>query len=226
MSATPTLDPVRMVIRFERFPAAVRGAFVMRGGDGDPHSCRFDWARLERVPDGVAKSIGTEDRIIDVIPTRDLFVPFEVPIIELEPAWYRVRCSVRVDGGRSFDFAGRPFTVPWPRGEVRKGSIPVGRSVRLSGVDVVVERVECGWDQSAVVWRPAPGPMQDAEATLLADGIALPVLPPEAGPKLPELRDPAEQRTLAYPVPRSCRTLAVVIRRLSGETSVEVPVLP
>src|SRR5947207_3597363 len=122
MTVAPELDPIRIAIRFERFPAALRGAFVMRGADGDPHACRFDWARLERVPDGQAKAIATEDRIIDVIPTRDLFVPFEVPIIELGPAWYQVRCSVRVDGARSFEFGGRPFTVPWPRAEIRKGS--------------------------------------------------------------------------------------------------------
>src|SRR5206468_7130740 len=87
-SEAPVRVPVQVVTRFERFPASIKGAFVLRGGDGNPHSVRFQWAAVARVPKGPTRSIPLEDRLIDVAPGRDLFVPFEAPATDLDPGWY------------------------------------------------------------------------------------------------------------------------------------------
>ena len=180
-------EPVSVQVRFERFPLALRGAFVMRGADGDPHTVRVESCAVARVPAGPAKSIPMEDRLIDLAPTRDLFVPFEVTVTDLEPSWYRVGCTLRVDGARSCEFLGRPFTVPWPRGEVRKGTIAVGRTVPLGRGEARIERIECGWESSVVIWRAPEDLARDVEAVVLADGLALETLPPARSRRL-ELR--------------------------------------
>jgi hypothetical protein len=223
-AAGSTGAPVQVHIRFERFPASIKGAFVMRGADGDPHAVIFDWARVARIPGGPSKPILLEDRQLDVAPNRDLFVPFEVPVSEMDPSWYMVESSVRVDGGRSYGFTGRPFTIPWPRSDVRKGSIPVGKPVRAGGLSFHVERVELGWDSAVVLWRAPTGsgkeaaqPALDARAVLIADGTELERLPDQAGSRLSEPKTPEEVRTVTYPVPRSAHSLRVSVRGPSGE---------
>jgi len=223
--ARPSELPVQVQIRFERFPASIKGAFVLKGGDGDPHAVRFDWARVARIPAGPARPVVLEDRQLDVAPNRDLFVPFEVAVSELEPAWYVVESSLRVDGGRSYPYSGRPFTIPWPRSDVRKGTIHVGRTARASDLSFHVERVELGWDSAAVLWQPqagGPGPMAEppgaeARAVLVADGAELEKLPDEAGSRLAEPRSPEGRRSVTYPVMRSARSLHVVMKLPSGE---------
>ena len=121
--------PIRVQTRFERFPASIKGAFVMAGADGNPHVVRIESADVVRSPGGVVKPVPLEDRQLDVAPARDLFVPFEVAVVEMEPGWYRLTTSVRVDGGRVWGFESRPFTIPWPRNDVRRGTVVVGRSV-------------------------------------------------------------------------------------------------
>jgi hypothetical protein len=210
--------PVAVQVRFERTPISVRGAFVMRGADGDPHSVRVEWARVERVPGGPTKAIVMEDRLIDLTPTRDLFVPFEVPVMELPPSWYRVACALKVDGARTCEFEGRPFVVPWPRAEVWRGTVTVATSVPLGRRSAQVDRVEGTWEASVVVWR-APDVAGGGEAVLVADDVELEVLPPEAAKRLAEPSDPAERRTLSYPVPRGAGSLSVVVRRGSERSS-------
>jgi hypothetical protein len=220
--------PVRVQTRFERFPASIKGAFVLKGGDGDPHAVSFDWARVARIPTGPAVPIGLEDRQLDVAPNRDLFVPFEVAVSEMESAWYVVETSLRVDGGRSYAYAGKPFTIPWPRSEVRKGTIHVGETVRVGDLSFHVERVELGWDSAAVLWRAGEGNEDadggkamppEARAALIADGGELERLPDQAGPRLSEPRNPGERRTVSYPLMRSARSLGVVMQLPSGEGS-------
>lgn len=226
--------PVQAQIRFERFPASIKGAFVLRGGDGDPHAVEFDWARVARIPAGPAKPIALEDRMLDVAPIRDLFVPFEVAVIEMDPSWYVVDCSLRVDGGRSYTYSGRPFTIPWPRSDIRRGTIPVSKTVRVGDVDFVVERVELGWDSAAVLWRSPGGgdqaeegknaPGRGAGALLRADGVDLEPLPDQAGSRLTEPRSPGERRTLTYPVSRSTTSLQVAMWLPSGQASDPLPI--
>jgi len=225
--------PVQVQIRFERFPASIKGAFVLRGGDGDPHAVQFDWARVARIPAGPAKPITLEDRMLDVAPIRDLFVPFEVAVVEMEPSWYVVESSLRVDGGRSFTYSGRPFTIPWPRSDIRRGTVPVSKAVRAAHVDFRVERVELGRDTAAVLWQPPGGgdegerkdaPGRDAEAILRADGVELESLPDQVGSRLSEPRTPGERRTLTYPVMRSATSLDLLMRLRSGGVSDPLPI--
>lgn len=224
-AADPSQLPVRVQTRFERFPASIKGAFVLKGGDGDPHAVKFDWARLARIPAGPARPIILEERLLDVAPDRDLFVPFEVAVSEMEPSWYVVESSLRVDGGRSYPYSGRPFTIPWPRSDVRKGTIHVSKTVRAGGLSFQVERVELGWDSTAVLWQPREGKEDaaaeprgaEAGAVLIADGAELERLPDEAGSRLSEPRTPGEQRTVTYPLMRSSHSLQLVMRLASGE---------
>jgi hypothetical protein len=219
--------PVRVQTRFERFPASIKGAFVLRGGDGDPHAVTFDSARVVRIPSGPTRPIALEARQLDVAPNRDLFVPFEVPVAEMEPSWYVVESSLRVDGGRSYAYEGRPFTIPWPRNDVRKGTIHVSKTIRAGGSSFHIERVELGWDSAAVLWQPKQASGDEAEgetaagprALLVADGTELEELPDQAGSKLSAPRGPQERRSVSYPVVRSARSLLLVIRLPSGTSS-------
>jgi hypothetical protein len=222
--------PVEVRIRFERFPASIKGAFIARGADGNPHGIRLDWAELARLPSGPSRPVPTEDRPLDVAPARDLFVPFEVSIAELEPGWYELRSSVRVDAGESFTFAGRPFAISWTRNEVRRGTIPIGESVRVGGRAFNILRLEMQGDSAVVAWREASGgPSGDtprrpeAEALLLADGQPLERLPEGTIPT-PRSAEPGELRAASYPMPRSTRAAAVVIRLRTGDESAPLPV--
>jgi hypothetical protein len=224
---------VGVQIRFERFPASIKGAFVMRGADGDPHAIHLQRPRIEQIPDGPSKPIPLEDRMLDVTPVRDLFVPFEVGVTELPPAWYALMVEAKVDAGKTWTFSSRAFTIPWPRSDLRRGSARVGRSVRLGDRSFGVDRVELGSDAAAVFWRPEPqtrgeaggSSAPEAEAmpavvgVLIADGEPLGRLPPEAGARLLEPKSVGEYRTLSYPVSRYVRSLEVVLRSDTGEES-------
>jgi hypothetical protein len=158
-----------------------------------------------------------EDRLFDVAPGRDLFVPFEAQVADLEPGWYAIWSSVQVDGGRTWDQRGRPFPIPWSRSDVRRASLPVGRDVDVGGTTVRLERVDLLPDAAVVSWR-VPGsadPPSGAtiQAGLVADGTLLEVIPGDARIRLPELRSPEEGRTISYPALRSVEDLAVVISR-------------
>jgi hypothetical protein len=222
--------PIRLQARFERFPASLKGAFVLRGADGNPHAAQFEWGRVARVPSGPAKPIPVEERPFDVAPIRDLFVPFEVGVSDLDAGWYRLEASVRVDGGRAWLFPSRSFAIPWPRGDVRRGSYPVGKRVAIGQSAFVVDRVELTGDSASVVWRAEPGTGEGPEeappgdAILLADGAPLELLPPEEGSRLFVSRIPGERRTVSYPVPRSAMSAAVVVRLGSGDGSEPVAI--
>jgi hypothetical protein len=218
--------PVDVRIRFERFPATLKGAFVMSGSDGNPHVVRLDWAGIARIPSGPVRTFATEDVLVDVAPSRDLFIPFEAPITDLEPSWYVVRCSVQVDAAGSLQFDGRPFALPWPRGDVRRGTARLGRTVRVGGRGFDIDRLDMAGDSAAVVWSwgsetPAgPEAADGAEIRLLADGDPLEGLPPlSAGGRIHGTLSPGEQRSLFYPVLRAVRSVTLVVRLASDEES-------
>jgi hypothetical protein len=232
----PEQLPVEVQTRYERFPASLKGAFVMRGADGNPHAVQIESAQVARIPSGPGKPFVVEAGIVDVAPSRDLFVPFEAPVSEIEPGWYVVESRVKVDAGRTFIFASRPFTVPWPRNDVRRGAIAVEQTIRAGKTKVRIDRVEMGGDAAAVVWWPedrgtgpstgsgTPSPAgesaPDVEAILIADGRPLDVLPEQAGRAgRGDVRSRGEHRTLSYPVPRSTRSLAVAVRVASRKLS-------
>jgi len=218
--------------RFERFPASLKGAFVFQGADGDPHSIRFEWARITRVPSGPTQPMPVEDRILDVAPARDLFVPFEVGLSELGPGWYEIRSSIMVDAGGHQEFSSRPFSIAWPRGEIRRGNFRIGRTVRAGGRSFVVERLELEADVAIVTWRPQAARGLESRRTdeesqghaiVLADGAPLELLPDEAAGLRSRL-GPGERRTVSYPLPRSAANVTVVVRMASGEESGRVPI--
>jgi hypothetical protein len=116
-------QPVLVQTRYDRFPATVKGAFVLRGGDANPHLVRVVRAMIQPVSGGEAKDIAMGHVDVDVAPGRDLFVPFEAGIAELDPGWYVIAAEMQVDGSILLESASRPFSVAWPRGEVRTGSV-------------------------------------------------------------------------------------------------------
>jgi hypothetical protein len=220
--------PIKVQTRFERFPAAIRGAFVMAGADGNPHAIHVESADVVRVPGEPIKPVPLEDRLLNVAPSRDLFVPFEVGVVDLEPGWYQVVSVVKVDGGRTWTFQSRPFTIPWPRTDIRRGAMVVGQRISAGSTEFEVERVELGSDAAVVVWRPADGgadaPAPEGTAVLLADGQELPAVPSARGTRAFDPRLPGERRSVSYPVPKGTRTLEVVIRLSPGKASDRLPV--
>jgi hypothetical protein len=221
----PQAKPVDVSTRFERFPASLKGAFVIRGADGNPHAVRFDWARIARVPSGPERPVPIEDRQFDIAPSRDLFVPFEVSVSELEPSWYAIRSFLQVDAGRSFDYSSRLFAIAWPRSDVRRGSFRVEGAARVGRREFHLDLVELGPGAASVIWREEgeDHPVDSTRATLIADGAPLEILPEDLG--LPTARlAPGERRTVSYPVPRPTRSLQVVMKLASGEESVPLAI--
>ena len=90
-------ERVSVRARFERFPMTVKGAFILRGEDSDPHQVELRG--------GAVVGIGTSTRVamplapasLDVVPHRDVFVPFEVPLSELDPGWYTLEAELEVE---------------------------------------------------------------------------------------------------------------------------------
>lgn len=207
-------DPLQVKTRFERFPASIKGAFVIQGADGNPHAVRIVSAWVARLPGGTRRPVPLEDQMVDVAPARDLFVPFEAGSADLVPSWYAIESTMQVDGGRSYEFSGRPFAIPWAKGEVRRGSTRLDRRVQVGDRAFVLDRLELGADSSSVVWRVEGGSTETAvEVAIVADGSKLEVLPASVAALRPEFRTAAdERRTISYPVLRAVRSLALQVR--------------
>jgi hypothetical protein len=195
VSGAVTDERVSIRAHYERVPASVKGAFVLRGGDRDPHQVRIDAARTIELSGRVSLPMNVEAVTVNVIPHQDLFVPFEVPVLELEAGWYALECDVAVDGDEGTIRPGDPFHVAWPRGALRRGTVAVGR--RLG--EAKIEQVECAGDSVRVSY----GSSEPVDLSLELDGAALTVLDrtfdAEAG----------TGRVRAYPAPRSAARLAI-----------------
>src|SRR5207248_2453390 len=89
VSETPM--PVELSTKFDQFPATVKGALVMRGADGNPHAVELTSCTVARLPAGQAKPIPLGEVQVNVAPGRDLYVPFEVNVGDLDPSWYAIR---------------------------------------------------------------------------------------------------------------------------------------
>ena len=125
--------------KFERFPAAVKGALLVRGADGQPHQIRLEGARVAELGGGQAHPVGIEAVVLEASPNQDTFVPFEISTMEMAAGWYRLECEVVVDGVPSVVHPGEPFAMPWPRAAVRRGTVTIGAKVAA----VALESVEC-----------------------------------------------------------------------------------
>jgi hypothetical protein len=195
-------EPVSVRTRFERFPATVKGAFVIRGEGRDPHQVRVREARAARVHGSGGREVPVEHVTADVPPHQDLFVPFELAVADMDAGWYGLELDLDIDGSPRTFPGDRRFVVAWPRGSVRSGPVPVDRTLQLGDIGVHVERIQCSLDSATVrfVVRP-PGPVS---LRLEADGQRL--------PELAEELDEVSGRGLlsTYPVFRSQRKIRIV----------------
>ena len=191
--------------RFERFPATVKGAFILRGDDADPHQVVFHEVRAVAVAGSERRPIQVAATTLDVVPHRDVFVPFELLVADLEPGWYGFECELEVDGDVEIHPGGRRFAVPWPRGTVRRGPIRVGKTIDLGGrTSVRVEQLDCGGDSMKVALGiEPPGPVT---VRLFADDTRLEVLETESD------GSGAHLKVTAFPLMRSHRVLRLELK--------------
>jgi hypothetical protein len=210
--------PERVSIRasFERFPATVKGAFVLRGADRDPHQVRIDAARVREISGLSAAPIGLDPVTLDVAPNLDLFVPFEFAITELTAGWYGLECDVAIDGDPENVRPPKRFAVPWPRATVRRGNVTVNKNARVeNGPRVHVELVECGGESIRVTYTTTPP--DDLPIRLSADGSTLTVLDAAFDPQS------GRSRVTAYPVMRSQSTLTIDFPGLPTPIELDLP---
>lgn len=211
-------EPLSVRARFEKFPATVKGAFILRGEDRDPHQVEVLRARAVAVAGGTSREVPIATTSLDAAPHRDVFVPFELMVADLDPGWYGFELDLEVDGNPATFPGGRRFAVPWPRATVRRGQIRVDRDVDLGGrATATVEHVDCGGDSIRLVLTVRPAiPVQ---ARLLADGARLEVLETEMD------ESSGRTRLTAYPLLRTHGVLRIELRgRGRGvEGAVEIP---
>jgi hypothetical protein len=115
--------------------------------------------------------MGVQAATLEVAPNRDLFVPFEFPVAELDPGWYRVECQVAIDGSQGTVRPESRFLVPWSRGATRRDQVLVGKSVPVGGEKVRLDQLVCHVDTSELRYEGT-----EATITLTADGARVPVL--------------------------------------------------
>ena len=204
--------------RFERFPATVKGAFVVRGEDPNPHQVAFHEARVVRLPGSRALGVPLETVTLDVPPHKDVFVPFEFPLGDLEPWWYELEADLDVDGSKRTLQGGKRFCVPWPRSQVRAANVRVDRSVKVGDATVSVDRCQSGSEGLTVRFSvQPPGPVV---LRLFADGRKLDVVEQEV--------EPASGKGVArgYPILRAHRELRIEVsakgRDPSGPAEIRV----
>jgi hypothetical protein len=155
--------PVSVDTVFDRFPASVRGAVVVRALDPEPHQIRLVEVEVAEAhdPGRVVHSLGVDDVTVDVAPHREVLIPFDVPFSDLGPGWYCVVAEVEVDGAlrmRGPDGGGKRFVVPWPAVEVRRADLRPDLTIRAArGVEATIDRVELKADRAIIRWHHAPG---------------------------------------------------------------------
>jgi hypothetical protein len=208
---TPTLS-VRA--RFERFPATLKGAFIIRGEDPDPHQVVLGPARIIPVTGGEGRPVAIAESTLDIAPKQDVFVPFETAVGELEPGWYDLECEIEVDGIRATYPGGKRFSVAWPRGSTRRGSVRIGKDLKLDGVRVSLEQLECASDHVALSLRTTPP--ADVEVALEADGEPIPVFDVARG-------EGGTAKVTAYPVRKTQTAVRIDVTAGGESASLDVP---
>src|SRR3954454_18917066 len=114
------MDDLAIRAKFERFPAAVKGALLLGGGAGMQHQVRLEAAHAAELSGGTPKPVGVESVVLEVSPTQEPFVPFEVSTIDMPPRWYRLDSDIVVSGYAKVVRPGYRFAIPWPRAAVRR----------------------------------------------------------------------------------------------------------
>lgn len=206
-------ERVSIRAHYERFPATLKGAFVLRGADPDPHQVRIDMARVVELAGGQAQPMNVEAATLDVAPHLDLFVPFELPLLDLGPGWYQLELDVAVDGDEAVVQPGDRFVVAWPRGSMRRGAAPVGRELVTGSVSVTIEQVECAIDSVRVTYQ-APA---RAGLALSVDDVTLPQIEDDYDPQT------GRGRVRTYPAPRSHASMAITARGAERALEIALP---
>ena len=151
---------------YERFPATVKGAFVLRGADRDPHQVRIEAARVvelsggERPPDRSAA--GDPGRRAEPRPVRPVRGPHDRPRPGLVPADVR-RGRRRGAGAGASRRAVRGRVAPRQRPARHRGRRQGGRA---GSGKLRIEHVECGGDSIKVSYTAD----EPATIKLTADG--------------------------------------------------------
>jgi hypothetical protein len=209
-------EPISVRARFERFPATVKGAFILRGEDRDPHQVVFAAANVVGIGLGVSRPMPIAPATLDVVPHRDLFVPFEMPVSDLDPGWYTLTCDLEIDGIPGTYDGGRRFSAAWPRATVRRGQIRVGRGVSVGDAKVLVEQIDCVGDSIKVhLHVEPPGPLT---VRLAADGGRLEVLDTEVD------ETSGRAKVTAYPLLRAHGMLRIELRGKGREAEASLDV--
>ena len=203
---------------FEKFPATVKGAFVLRSADRDPHQVVIRGARVVELSDAGSQPIDVQETTLDVAPKLDFFVPFEFPVTDLGAGWYCLEADVEVDGVAQAVRPERRFAMAWPRATVRRGPVPVGEKVELDGGStVLVDHVECAGDSISVHF--AADPAEPVRWRLQADGRRLALLDAHLD------EHTGKGRATAYPLLKTQRSLTIELSQRRARATVEV-VLP
>ena len=211
-------EAVSVRTRFERFPATVKGALVFRGEDSDPHQIEVRGARAVALGGGAWRDVPVELAIVTVPPRQDVFVPFEMAVGDLEPGWYGFEVEVDLDGSPRTLHGDRRFSVAWPRGTMRTGTVKGEHSFRLGEQQVVITRVQLASD--ATMLKLEIDPAGSVELTLRAEPGAV---------DLPVVEMDRDERTSvttvkAYPVPRASTKLLLGLARANERREFELPI--
>jgi hypothetical protein len=212
-------DPLVAVrAHFEKFPATVKGAFVLRSADRDPHQVVLRAARVAELAGAGSFPIDLQPVTIDVAPKLDFFVPFEFPVIDLGAGWYGLEADADVDGQPQTIRPERRFAMNWPRASVRRGTVAVGEKVSFEGgVTVTVDHLECTGDSLRV--HVKVDPPEPVELRLRADGQRHAVLDTEFD------EGSGVSKVTAYPLLKTQASLELEIHHHRAKAAVEV-VLP
>jgi hypothetical protein len=188
---------------YERFPATIKGAFVFRGADRDPHQVVIREARVLEAAGGGDRTIDLPPAVIDVAPRLDFFVPFEFPITDLSAGWYGLECHVDIDGKPVVERPGKRFSVAWPRATTRRGSVPIARALAPEGgPKVQLDQLDMVADSARLqFWAEEP-----VDLRVLADGEILTLLEEEFDPET------GKGRITVYPVMRAHAGIHVEVR--------------
>ena len=109
-------QPISVDVVFERFPASVRGAVVVRALDTQPHQIYLEGAEVVEA-DSLGRTVSpvsAERATIDVAPHGEVLIPFDIPFNSLPPGAYCVMAEVLVDGSariRGPEGGGKRFSV-------------------------------------------------------------------------------------------------------------------
>ena len=197
--------PVSVRAAYERFPVAIKGTLLLRGADGLPHQVRIASARVTGLASEGSREIGIEPTVLEVSPTQETFVPFEVGTVDLPAGWYRLECDTMIDGTPALVRPGVPFASAWPRGAVRRGTVTLDQ--KTGGV--AWETLECLGDSLRIAFAADEIPAVKLEV----DGAPHPMIDVDVDDEA------GRGSVVAYPVLRSQERLTIDVR---GESPVDV----